>query len=140
MCTYVPRILDMSVIDWNKQKPEAVEKLRQTLDHNFEYLENELSVLGFRNAIKRYLKTERSRLNAHLATEGPEVVPTHVLPDQWKRLIKYWGTEKQVKKAKTMSLVRRSVKNMSSVGRRGRAGKEAALVSFSIANTVYYCR
>ena len=97
-------------------------------------------MLGFRNAIKRYLKTERSRLKMHLATEGPEVVPTHVLPDQWKRLIKYRGTEKQVKKAETMSLARRSVKNLSSVGRRGRAGKEAALVSSSIANTVYYSR
>ena len=140
MRTYVPRILDISVIDWNKQKPKAVEKLRQTLDHNFEYLENELSVLGFRNAIKRYLKREWSRLKTHLATEGPEVVPTHVLPNKWKRLIKYWGTEKQVKKAETMSLARRSVKNMSSVGRRGQAGKEAALVSFSIANTVYYYR
>ena len=94
------------------------------MDHNFEYLENELSVLGFYNAIKRYLKIERSRLKTHLATEGLEVVPTHVLPDQWKRLIKYWGMKKQVKKAETMSLARRSKKNMSSVGRRGRAGKE----------------
>ena len=140
MHTYVPRILDMSVIDWDKQKPEAVEKLRQTLDHNFEYLENELSELGFYNAIKRYLKTERSRLKTHLATKGLEVVPTHVLLDQRKRLIIYWDIEKQVKKAETMLLARSSVKNMSSVGRRGRAGKEAALVSFSIANTMYYCR
>ena len=86
------------------------------------------------------MKTKWSRLKTYLATEGPKVVPTHVLPNQWKRPIKYWGTEKQEKKAETMSLARRSVKNMSSVGRRGRAGKEAALVSLSIANIVYYCR
>ena len=137
---YVPRILDMSVIDWDKQKPEAVQKLRQTMNHNFEYLENDLSVLGFRNAIKRYLKTERSRLKTHLMTEGPDVVPVHVFPDQWQRLIKYWGTEKQVKKAETMSLARKLVKNFSSVGRKGRAGKEAALVSFGIMKCLYSSR
>jgi hypothetical protein len=126
--TYVPRILDMSVIDWEKQRPEAVQKLRETLDHNFEYLGNELSVLGFRNAVKRYLKTERSRLKAHLAECGPKVIPSHVYPDQWERLLQYWGTEKQQKKAETMSMARKSVKNFSSVGRKGRAGKEAALV------------
>jgi hypothetical protein len=137
---YVPRILDMSVIDWDKQKPEAVQKLRQIMNHNFEYLENDLSVLGFRNAIKRYLKTERSRLKTHLTTEGPDVVPIHVFPEQWERLITYWGTEKQVKKAESMSLARKQVKNFSSVGRKGRAGKEATLVSSGIMKCLYSSR
>jgi hypothetical protein len=134
--TYVPRILDMSVIDWEKQRPQAVQKLRQTLDHNFEYLGNELSVMGFRNAVKRYLKTERSRLKGHLAEFGPKVIPSHIDPDQWERLLQYWGTEKQQKKSETMSMIRRNVKNFASVGRKGRAGKEAALVISRTLNLV----
>ena len=102
------------------------------MNHNFKYLDNDLSVLGFCNAIKRYLKTERSRLKTHLTTERPDVVPVHVFPDQWQRLIKYWGTDKQVKKVETMSLASKNVKNFSSVGRKGRVGKEATLVSFGI--------
>ena len=136
VCTYVPRILDMSVIDWEKQRPQAVQKLRQTLDHNFEYLGNELSVMGFRTAVKRYLKTERSRLKGHLAECGPKVIPSHIDADQWKRLLQYWGTEKQQKKSETMSLIRRNVKNFASVGRKGRAGKEAALVISTTQNLV----
>jgi hypothetical protein len=58
----VPRILDISIVDWEGQKREAVQKLREKLDSEFEYLENPLSMQGFRNVVKRYLKSERSRL------------------------------------------------------------------------------
>ena len=128
---YVPKILDMSVIDWEKQRPEAVDKLRDALDKDFEYLNYDLSMIGFRNAIKKYLKTERSRLKAHFVG-GDDTCPVHVNPDQWKRLQAYWGTDKQLKKAATMAHARRQVKNYSSVGRKGRAGKEASLVSVII--------
>ena len=89
MRTYVPKFLDMSVIDWDKQKPEAVEKLRNAMDSSFDYSGNDLSTLGFRHAIKRYLKTERSRLKQHLTKHGAKVIPTHVYPDQRDTLVKY---------------------------------------------------
>lgn len=125
---YVPRILDMSIIDWEKQKPQSVQKLRDALDKDFEYLGNDLSMLGFRNAIKRYLKTERSRLKAHFLLGGEDDCPSHVNPDQWARLQEYWGTDKQVKKAATMANARRQVKNYSSVGRKGKGAKEVQMV------------
>jgi hypothetical protein len=58
----VPRILDLSVVDWEGQKPESVQKLRDRLDAEFEYVGNLLSIQGFKNAVKRFLKYERSRL------------------------------------------------------------------------------
>jgi hypothetical protein len=45
-------------------------------------------------------------------------------------LKKYWAIENQVVKAARMAIARKQVKNFFSVGR-GKAGKEAVLVSFS---------
>jgi hypothetical protein len=39
-------------------------KLRMALDDEFEYLDNELSNMGFKNAIKRFLRGEKNRLKA----------------------------------------------------------------------------
>jgi hypothetical protein len=52
----VPRILDIRIEDWEAQKMEAVQKLRDRLNSEFEYLDNPLSMQGFRNTVKRYLK------------------------------------------------------------------------------------
>jgi hypothetical protein len=43
----VPRILDLSVVEWEGQKPEAVQKLWNKLDAEFEYIGNPLSMQGF---------------------------------------------------------------------------------------------
>jgi hypothetical protein len=81
----VPRILDLSVIEWEGQKTAAVEKLRDALDANFEYVPVILSQCGFQNAIKRFMKTERSRLKAKYM-EGDTACPIYVDPRQWNRL------------------------------------------------------
>jgi hypothetical protein len=62
--TFVPRLLDISVINWEGHTAESLKKLRDALDSEFEYVGHTLSMLGFRNAIKRYLKAERARLKA----------------------------------------------------------------------------
>jgi hypothetical protein len=58
----VQRILDINVVNWEAQKMEVVQKFRDRLDSEFEYLNNPLSMQGFRNAVKQYLKLERPRL------------------------------------------------------------------------------
>jgi hypothetical protein len=65
----VPRILDISVVEWEVQKSAAVEKLRNALDADFEYVLQTLSHRGFWNAIKRFMKTKRSRLKARYMEE-----------------------------------------------------------------------
>jgi hypothetical protein len=36
--TSVPRKLDMSILSWKEQSPEAITELREHLDHDFEYV------------------------------------------------------------------------------------------------------
>jgi hypothetical protein len=125
----VPRILDISIVDWEAQKTEAVQKLRDRLDSEFEYLDNPLSMQGFRNTVKRYLKLERSRLKMRYRS-GDTANPVHVQPVQWERLKQYWGTEKQLLKSAKMVDARSKVKRVSVVGRKGRVGQLTLAVSF----------
>jgi hypothetical protein len=74
---YVPKMIDISVIHWDEHKPETLQKLRETLDVDFQYLNHPLSALGFQNAIKRFLKTERSRLKTQFLV-GNEFCLAHV--------------------------------------------------------------
>ena len=53
----VPRILDGSCLMWKMHNPASVEKLRAALDNEIEYLDHPLSNVGFRNAVKRQMKT-----------------------------------------------------------------------------------
>jgi hypothetical protein len=124
----VPRILDISVVDWEGQKPKAMQKLRDKLDVEFEYVENPLSMQGFRNSVKRYLKSERSRLKMRYCS-GDTANPVHVQPAQWERLQHYWGIEKQVHKSAKMVDARSKVKRVSVVGRKGKAMQQALAVS-----------
>jgi hypothetical protein len=43
----VPRILDISVVEWEAQKSAAVEKLRNALDADFEYVPQMLKSTRF---------------------------------------------------------------------------------------------
>lgn len=58
----IPKILDLSMVEWTKQKPAAMQKLHNGLDTEFEYINNLLSTIAFQTIITRYLKLERSWL------------------------------------------------------------------------------
>jgi hypothetical protein len=60
--TNVPHILDISVLSWKKQSLKAIAELRDQLDCEFEYVGYHLTAQGFRNAVKRFMKSECSRL------------------------------------------------------------------------------
>jgi hypothetical protein len=100
--TFVPRMLDMSIVDWDSHKPESLKKLQDALDSEFEYLGNPLSMVGFRNAIERFLKTERSMLKARYMV-GQTECPVNVQPHQWECLKQYWAMDHNV--AKTAKMV-----------------------------------
>jgi hypothetical protein len=60
--TSVPRTLDMSVLSWKEQSPDTIAKLREHLNRDFEYVGYHLTEFGFRNAVKRFMKSEHARL------------------------------------------------------------------------------
>jgi hypothetical protein len=128
--TLVPRILDVSILKWKLQHHSSVEKLRSAIDNEFEYLEHNLSDLGFKNAVKRQMKTERSKMKGWFMS-GKKDCPVFIEPDQWARLCEYWSKPETEQKAQMMANARKNVKNQSNVGRAGKAGKEAQLVSTS---------
>jgi hypothetical protein len=133
----VPQILDISVIEWEVQKIVAVEKLRKALNMDFEYVPVTLSQHGFRNAIKRFMKTERFRLKARYMA-GDITCPVHIGPRQWQRLQEYWGSNLQREKAEKMTITRKQVKNIENVGRKGKNEKEATVVSACLLNVVLH--
>jgi hypothetical protein len=74
---YVSKMLDISIIHWDEHNPKTLKKLRETLDAEFDYLDHPLSLQGFRNTIKRFLKIERFRLKTRFLA-GNENCPAHV--------------------------------------------------------------
>jgi hypothetical protein len=63
--------------------------LRQQMDAQYEYVNNQLSVKGFEDNISWFLKGERSPLK-HLFTnkKGKRTCPMGMELDQWERLVK----------------------------------------------------
>ena len=128
----VPKCLDMSVVSWKKHRPHTLKKLRAALDNKFEYLGNPLSMLGFRTSVMRYMKAERSCLKSHYLKclqKGTDKAPLHIDGVEWDRLKDYWNTDAQKLKAQKMAKARKSVKNYTLIGRKGKAGREALAVS-----------
>jgi hypothetical protein len=128
--TSVPRTLDMSVLSWKEQSLDAIAELREHLDRDFEYVGYHLTEFGFRNVVKRFMKSERVRLK-RLYQEGHTVCPIHIEEEQWTRLKEYWNTDVQMEKSKKMAMARGSVKALSTVGRKGKDGKEEEEVSLT---------
>ena len=123
----VPRILDVSCVLWKDQSPSSIETLKGALDKEFEYVGNPLSDKGFKNAVKRQMKTERSKMKSWFLS-GKKECPVTIEPEQWARLCEYWSKPETEQKAIRMAKARQAVKNQSTVGRAGKAGKEVLLV------------
>jgi hypothetical protein len=51
-------------VEWEGHSHESLEKLKVGLDKEFEYVDNEFCVVGFKNVVKRSLKTKRNKLKA----------------------------------------------------------------------------
>jgi hypothetical protein len=117
----------VSCVTWKDQSACSIETLRSALDKEFEYVGNNLSAVGFKNAVKRQMKTERHKMKAWFLS-GKKECPVNIQLDQWARLCDYWTKPETNEKAIRMANARRLVKNTSNVGRAGRAGKEAQLV------------
>jgi hypothetical protein len=82
---------------------------------DFEYMDNELSVIGFRNVVKRWLKIERCKLKARYMA-GKKDCPINIELVHWEKLKFYWSN------------ITNKVKNMGNLGQLGKVRKEAKLV------------
>jgi hypothetical protein len=83
--TLIPWILDVSVIDWECHESKSLEKLKATLHRQFEDVDNELSIVGFRNVVKRWLKIEKSKLKARFMV-GKKDFPINIELTHWENI------------------------------------------------------
>jgi hypothetical protein len=65
-----PRIINMVVVKVGEQNHVDMAELRNQLDNLFEYIHHELSARGFRDCVKRFMKSERSRLKKRYQKDG----------------------------------------------------------------------
>ena len=73
----VPRLLDMNAIDWEGHRPESLLKLMEALNQELEYVDCPLSMRGFKDAVKRFMKIERSWLKGKFLA-GKIECPLHI--------------------------------------------------------------
>jgi hypothetical protein len=92
-----------------------------------------LSIRGFRDAVKRFMKTERSGLKGKYLA-GDAQCPLHIQPSQRENLQTYWGNSSQVEKAEKMAIARRQIRNASHLDRKGKGGRDADLVRHLLAD------
>lgn len=88
MRTLILQILDINVVKWEGHEPESLDKLKATLDKEFEYMENELSTMGFKNVVKKWFKTKRIKLKAKFLA-GRIECPMNIEPTHWEKLKGY---------------------------------------------------
>jgi len=54
--------LPISVVEWEGHQLKSIKKLKETLDKELEYVDNEFSTIRFESMVKRSLKTKKSKL------------------------------------------------------------------------------
>ncbi len=84
-----PQTLNMVVVKVIEQDSINMARLRLQLDGKFEFLGGELSVVGFRDCVRRFMKEERARLKKRYAWKGAKAFPLGVDQKQWDKLVIY---------------------------------------------------
>jgi hypothetical protein len=104
-------------------------RLRLQLDGKFEYLGGELSAVGFRDCVRRFMKGERARLKRRYAQKGAKACPLGMDREQWDKLVIYWQQRDTKTKSEHMVDAIGAVANVSHLGCGGKAAIEAKLAS-----------
>ncbi len=124
-----PQTLNMVMVTITEQDLIDMAKLRLQLDVKFEYLGGELSVVGFRDCVRQFMKGKKSRLKRSYAHKGAKAYPFGVDQEQWDKLVIYWQQHDTKTKSEHMVDARGEVANVSHLGHGGKAVMEAKLVS-----------
>ena len=87
LCTI---FLDVSIIKVMAQDPIDYASLREEVDSEFEFTGHPISDYGFKKAVSKCMKAERSRLHKLFITKPDRECPTREEPCVWERLKAYW--------------------------------------------------
>jgi hypothetical protein len=65
-----PRILNMPIVKMGEQNLVDMAELYNQLDNLFEYIHHELSARSFRDCVRQFMKSKRSRLKKWYQKDG----------------------------------------------------------------------
>ncbi len=99
------------------------------MDANFEYLNHELIVRGFRDCVRHFMKGESYHLKKLYAKGGQWEYPIGVKRDEWNAFVQYWQGHETHKKANIMSSAKGVVHTENTYGCGGKVGAKNKLVS-----------
>jgi hypothetical protein len=134
---FAPRHLNMAIMKVGEQNVVDMAELRRVMDTEFEYLHHELSDQGFRDCVRRFMKSEQSRLKMRWIMHGHTTCPMGVETSQWDTLVAYWSERATKKKTDQLTGARGAVMKVSKYGRGGKAMAEHKLVTHCLQPTMF---
>jgi hypothetical protein len=80
--------LPINVVEWEGHQLESIKKLKEILDKEFKYVDNEFSTIRFKSMAKRLLKTKKSKLKTKFLG-GKTYYPMNIKLTNWEKLKVY---------------------------------------------------
>ncbi len=84
-----PCILSVSIVKVNEQSVVDMANLQNKMDENFEYLNHELSVQGFIECVRRFMKGEYVQIKRVYAKQEAQAYPMGTEHEEWHKLVAY---------------------------------------------------
>jgi hypothetical protein len=91
--------MDVSIVLVKNQNRQDMVDLKAELNEEFEYLGNQLSILGLKEVVQCALKYERSHLKGLWEKDPSHGPPLDVSDEAWQKLKLYWNSPEQVAKS-----------------------------------------
>jgi hypothetical protein len=135
---FAPRHFNMAIVKVGEQNVVDMAELRRVMDIEFEYLHHELSDQGFRDCVRRFMKSERSRLKKRWIMHGHTTCPMGVETSQWDTLVAYWSERATKKRTDQLTSARGAVMKVNKYGRGGKAMAEHKLVTHCLQPTMFW--
>ena len=97
--------LDLSIIKVGLQDPDDYASLREEVESEFEWVGHKISDVGFKKAVSKCMKAERSRLHKLHLTNPDRICPPREEPRVWEKLKTYWKSPEFEKVSKVSNLI-----------------------------------
>ena len=96
--------LDVSIIKVWDQNIHDYSRVRENVESEFVFINNQLSDVGFKKSVSRCIKDERYRLHKLYMTEPDRGCSSKKQPEVWERLKTYWNSPDFAKVKKVGSM------------------------------------
>ena len=128
------KVYDVSIINFTQHPSQHVKTVYDMLEREWEYGEGDWDMKKFASECCKCLKRERTRLRNYWNTKCDQKRdvpgPTSLNSEVWSRLVGYWTSPAGLEVSKKMASHRKSVTDLTRVGRGGIAAKQQTMVKY----------